>query len=667
MPIAILGAGFGLFGLFGLFGPPEPIRAQTAGIHFGLAHVDVMELHLERQPEGPPVARAALPAGEIERRYQLARDSGARWHRWSIYRELIERNESSDYDWSVSDGIAERDARAGLSTLAILQGPRDGFQAAIFVDAQGQPTDDPERAIEIHPANGWARFVDAAVARYMPGGSLPRARGWPAGGGIRAWEIGNEPNLASFFSGTPADYARYLEVAYLVIHRRDPAATVLHGGIGDDGNAEAWYRGFLAALAARAADTPLVQAHGYYFDKAAWHWYRTPGLLMTGPAQARALLAEAGLPAKPIWVTETGLPVWSEYPGPCWDPGSPGRATVVEQADFVWQTLGEAAASGVEVVILFQLFDDCGNGPSSYDAFGLVRNPIGWSCWLPAEGRDCWRPDPATAGQPRPAYEAFRSLAGELSGASPRAGSGRGGEGWRQLVFDRQPGTRITLAWATGRQGRRIEIPATAAIAQLSAIEADGSVSRRQLPAEGGRYRVELPGAANRNDIGGRGILDGRPIMLVEGDVLLAPSSAAAPSAGAPADAGPDRDPPLLALVEPLPEVSPPRMSLAVAAADEGSGITAWMLYVATGPDPPTDASAWRLHTGPAAWSADPKAGRIRLPFEARPGRRYHFAARAVDGAGNWSPMPSFVQATTRIASVGRNRGGGIAQGHLPY
>ena len=71
------------------------------------------------------------------------------------------------------------------------------------------------------------------VARYRPGGDLARAKGWGPGVGVRAWQVGNEPNLPNFWRGTPADYVRLLEVAALVIRWLDPAATIVHNGQSD--------------------------------------------------------------------------------------------------------------------------------------------------------------------------------------------------------------------------------------------------------------------------------------------------------------------------------------------------------------------------------------------------------------------------------------------------
>ena len=57
-----------------------------------------------------------------------------------------------------------------------------------------------------------------------------------------------------------------------------------------------------------------------------------------------------------------------------------------------------------------------------------------------------------------------------------------------------------------------------------------------------------------RNAIGGRGIVDGRPVVLVERPIarVQAPDPA-----GEAIDTADDREPPLLAVVEALPERSP--------------------------------------------------------------------------------------------------------------
>lgn len=641
---------------------------------FGLAHVDLMDLHVARDPSGAVRPAERLPAADLSDRYARAGASGAGWNRWSLYWDMVESRQGS-LDWSVADAIADRDAAAGLRTLAILQGtpphfatggdrtaavpavgglaarfgplaaaggpampraagrppvqasPPAGMERPIFRRADGGLTDDPDAAVAVNPDNPWARFVDAAVVRYRPGGDLARARGWPDGVGVRAWEIGNEPNLAHFWSGSPTQYVRYLEVASLAIHRRDPGAIVLHGGIADDAGAGAWYGQFLDALKARAAASPLPARHDHYFDKAAWHWYTYPSLLQTGPARARALLTDRGLAARPVWVTEMGAPIWSEHPGPCWDPVSPWRATVAEQAGYLWQALTEGRAAGVEVMVVFQLYDDCGNGPTSYDAFGLVRNHAANQCWAVPDGQSCWRLDPTRAGTPRPGYEALRVAAAALAGTELLWRPPREADFWQRVLLYQPPDRRVMVLWNLLRADRTVEVYGTGREAEVLTLGADGRLDRRAATPTAGRHTLTLPGATNRNNPGNQAaVMAGRPVIVIERDT-----------------SGPFR-----AQVEPLPVESPARFTLTVAAADGGTGVGAFRVYQAVDA-PPAQPAEWRVLVDAVPWTADPLSGSAEVSFDGLAGRTYYFAAQARDRAGNWSAIPREPQAWTRV------------------
>jgi hypothetical protein len=576
----------------------------------GLAHVDVMDLHIVRRPDAPPLAVEPLGGADITNRYDRAVASSATWHRWSMYWDLIDRG--GKFSWAVTDGIVARDVSREMRTLAVLQGMPPGVRhlegapagiyAPIFRAAGGSLTDDPAAATAINPDNTWARFVAAAVDRYRPGGSLAKARGWPADAGVTHWEIGNEPNLRHFWRGTPAEFARFLEVAYLAAKWHDPDAVIVHGGMANDANAGPWYEQFADALKARAAVSSLPARHGFYFDKAGWHWYTQMPYLTVGPARARSILTERGIPAKPIWVTEFGAPIKSEYPGPCWDPASPGRVTTAEQSAYVWQSVAEGLASGVDVMIYFQLFDDCGNGIESYDAFGLVRNHAANQCWAAPVNKGCWQFDPQAAGTTRP----------------------------------------VTISWNTTGRDRAVEIPAVAQHATLFELDASGAVLTRSVESGAGRYRVLLPGATNRAGHQGRSLTAGRPVILVEGTGFAAPAAARGVT---------DRTPPYIAVVGALPELSQPRLDLTILAADETSPLAAMQVFYSIG-SPPKDPSGWVPVGAVLPWPGAPQMGKVTLPFVGAPGLAYFFAAQAADAFGNWTALPPYAQAFTRIARI---------------
>lgn len=661
-------------------GTERPVAAEAGaepepGMALGLVHVDLMDLHLERRPEGGGRARELLSADALAQRYEQARGAGGGWNRWSLYWDLVERPDGS-FDWTVPDGIVQRDVAAGIASLPILQGtpphrsaamdlarcsasaasadalsrrpllspparpwparfglpcrpasapPRD-LQQAPFLDAAGRPTEDRRVAVDINPANPWARFVDAAVARYAPGGVLARRLSWPADQGVRAWEVGNEPNLAHFWSGSVDQFARFQEVAWRVLKRRDPEATVLHGGIADDAGATEWYRSFLAALERRLREAGLEPATELPFDAAAWHWYVYPSLLQTGPARARQLLAERGLPERPLWVTELGVPIWNEHPGPCWDPASPWRATVTEQAGYLWQAYTEALASGVAALFFFQLYDDCGNGPASYDAFGMLRNHAENQCWTPPQGQPCWRRDPALDGTARPVWAAHRAWSQQLAGAGLLWRPPREDNLTQRVLFYRPPDLRVSVLWNHLRSEQGISFFSTGPSGTLWSIAADGRVSSQSIAPEAGRYTIALAGATNRNNPGNQSsVMAGLPKILVERDTAA----------------------PFRALVDTLPETSPSRLALKLRAADGGTGVGRWELLGADG-DACRSPTAWR-RLAEAAWTGDPLAGELAWEGDFPAGSAPCFALRAADRAGNWTRAPEAPQAQTRI------------------
>jgi hypothetical protein len=384
-------------------------------------------------------------------------------------------------------------------------------------------------------------------------------------------------------------------------------------------------RGFLAAVSRRLAAAGLSPASNLPFDAAAWHWYVYPSLLQTGPDRARQLLIQAGLPERPIWVTELGVPIWNEHPGPCWDPISPWRATATEQAAYLWQAFAESLASRVAAVFFFQLYDDCGNGPTSYDAFGLLRNHASNQCWTPPEGRACWPRDPALDGRPRPGFHALAAWSRELAGASLLWRPPREDNFTQRILFFRPPDSRVTVLWNLLRSEQTLAFFATGPAGTLWRLGPNGLVQSTALGPVGGRYSIALAGATNRNNPGNQAaVMAGPPQILVERDTAA----------------------PFRSLVDALPERSPRSFELKVRAADGGTGVGSFELLGASG-----DCSApvgWRILTsGP--WTADPLAGDVAWRVEGLPGQRLCFAARAADRAGNWTAAPSAPQAVTMI------------------
>lgn len=124
---------------------------------------------------------------------------------------------------------------------------------------------------------------------------------------VDAWEFWNEPNLDSFYSGTPAQYVDMLKVAYPAFKASDPEANVVLGGTSYTD--AAWLEKVYAAGAQP------------YFDILAIHPYMAPADLppetdngemwtISAVGGVRKLMVARGDLLKPIWFTEFG---WSSH------------------------------------------------------------------------------------------------------------------------------------------------------------------------------------------------------------------------------------------------------------------------------------------------------------------------------------------------------------------
>ena len=156
--------------------------------------------------------------------------------------------------------------------------------------------------------------------------------------------------------------------------------------------------------------------------------------------QARDGLGAQGLTDIPIWITESGVSVWDDYPATAYGvkPETPYRGTMVEQAAYVIQNSALAFYNGVERYYHFMLHDDCGDGPGS--AYGLRQNFSPSPC------------NPAV-GQPRPAYAAYQLAAEQFPQADPLGLPGAG----RQQHLGR--GVEIGQAqFGIEQQHRRVQI-----------------------------------------------------------------------------------------------------------------------------------------------------------------------------------------------------------------
>jgi hypothetical protein len=588
------------------------------------------------------VSSAESRAGET--RYAGALATGARWDRWPLYWHWVDEGGYVGYhDGSIPhdyDTLVIQEIDHGLTPIAILLGTPDmratagstsvrpprvrdkfflqrgpvtiqqgevstaasppvGLSEPIFADG----TDIPGPGKVVNGANPWAVFVANTVQRYRPGGDLAQAQGWGSGVGIRYWEIWNEQDLSHFWSGSVEEYYRLLEVAYQTIRFTDPGATVILGAL-------AFFQkpDWLSEQLALTGGDPTKA----YFDVMSYHYYWSIYSAEYWLWQTRNTLNANGLSDVPIWISESGVPVWDDFPASYYSvpADSPYRGTMEEQAAYVIQNAALAFYFNVERYYHFMLHDDCGNTPE--DAFGLRQN-------IYPQG--CNPPDTHPDGKHRPSYAAYQLAAEQYRNPFPLWRDK--GNGQDQMAFYRADDkSRVLALWATGGTDATATISATGETGQLYWIESILSppdttgISRTlTLTPTGGIYTLTLPAATNQNSgIAGDTsyYIGGRPYLLVERDTRP-PTSA----------------------MEPLPPTSPVDFEVRWSGEDLGSGIASYDLWVSEGGGP---LQPWLAAT--TATSAT---------FTGAYSNTYGFAVRARDRAGNEEPVPTSPDSITAV------------------
>ncbi|MEZ5076000.1 MAG: hypothetical protein R2725_00990 [Solirubrobacterales bacterium] len=277
----------------------------------------------------PATARADLPTGFVgispqgvtrATDYRLMGDAGMTSVRlplfWSSVQPVSPRTAAAN--WTSFDGAVELAAEARLRVFPFFYG------SPSWVASEG-------RALPVRSARqrrAWANFVRAAVRRYGAGGTFwathPELPYLP----FRRWEIWNESNIVSFMRNPdPTSYARLLRIAGRTLHREDPDAEVLVGG-----------------LFGRPLQIPPNVASGAFlagiyragrvkrfFDGVALHPYVADVRGMTGQLRnLRRIMRRHGDARTPIYLTELG---WGSRGGPTrWERGLYGQANQLSRA-----------------------------------------------------------------------------------------------------------------------------------------------------------------------------------------------------------------------------------------------------------------------------------------------------------------------------------------------
>jgi polysaccharide biosynthesis protein PslG len=236
-----------------------------------------------------------LSSSELGRYLDGVAASGASWLRVGLYWCTIMQAGPTSYNWAPFDNIVTQARARGIKILGVL----------IYTPAWARPAG-TTASYPPTKLKDYASYVHAAAAHF---GAL----------GVHAYEVWNEPNLASFWRPAPdvARYTQLLKLAYPAIKSADPAATVVSGGLspgGTYGTVTGTYTNPVTFL-----EQMYQGGARRYLDAVGWHPYSFPyglgyhswsawsQMSETGPS-ARSVMAAYGDSRKQIWATEMGAP-----------------------------------------------------------------------------------------------------------------------------------------------------------------------------------------------------------------------------------------------------------------------------------------------------------------------------------------------------------------------
>ncbi|MGB7341605.1 MAG: fibronectin type III domain-containing protein [Phototrophicaceae bacterium] len=597
-------------------------------------------------------------------RYQNALLLGAGWTRWPLYWNAVEVA-PNEWDWSAYDELVINDMRYNLNINAILLDKPTFYADGEIIQGLNEPifadgSDTPANGKALNPNNPWANFVYQAVQRYKPGGILARQQGWTSGQGVAIWEVWNEPDLAQFWRGGINNYARLLKVAYLAAHQADPTADVMFGGLLYS-TPDNW----LARVLAIYDNDPLARSNNWYMDAVAVHSYSYPWRTGWLTLFARQSLIAYGID-RPIFVNETGISIWDDYPGPVWVTSPEQRirlGTADQQAWYFIQSTVYGWSEGASVVFFHQLYDDCGDqaagtnfppnngdlctqGQACFgDAFGLFRNTSNSICYSQ-------HPTPGTA---RPAAAAFRLMADVFGAADFVYVDDTRLEGNSIFEFLRPASNeRILVIWNRRFEDNTATIAASGSSAILYTLDRTSTIT-----PQNGVYSLALNAAVPDSfpelepiDISA---IAGEPIILVEpieGEAIpinattsVQVEAPSVPVTSVPPTAGPIFNPTVApendtlaptTFIIPLPERSASTFLVSWGAEDNGA-IDRYVVWV-------------QVNDG--EWMPWLETQRQEGIYTGTPDNIYRFAVWAVDTAGNWSTNIDLTpQAQTQVQS----------------
>lgn len=308
---------------------------------------------------------------------------GVGWLRFDVQWNNVQSVNATTYNWADIDVLVNAAEAYHFKMLGILD-----YSPAWA--ATSTCTAAPRFCAPANPAQ-YATYAAAAATHYAPMG-------------VHAWEIWNEPNLASNWgpAANGASYEQFLKAAYVAIKAVDPTATVISGGLspaGTDSQGDVAPVTFLQQMYAAGAQPYMdgVGFHPYSFPAMPLNyfgWNAWSQMYSTTPS-IRSVMIANGDANKPVWMTEVGAP--TNGPGKLESSatdttfaGSPDHVTEALQALTMSEMMTTAESMPWAGPLLWYSYKDDGTSTSTIENFfGVVR----------ADGSD------------KPAYYTYKSIA----------------------------------------------------------------------------------------------------------------------------------------------------------------------------------------------------------------------------------------------------------------
>ncbi len=527
----------------------------------------------------------------------LVRAAGVRHDRIDFIWPVVEPGNDSwnfaPYDELVADELAE-----GVDLVAILQWtpewaavggqgvgiagppqrPLGWYAPTLHAQASGVPL--TPSAWSSVPAglylswddsdNHWGDFVFQTVSRYN--------------GTVSVWEIWNEPDGNwGMWDGSATDYAQLLKVGYQAVKAANPDATVLFGGLMYWAD-PTFFEDVLGVL----NKDPHAPDNNYFFDVMSVHFYSrsSDAYDMVNHIRNRMSLY---VPEHPIWLTETGVPVYDgAYPGV----RTEYSATEAEAAAYLIQSYANAIAADVNRYHWFRAHDgDMG------EHFGLTHDE----------------------NYLRPTYVAYQVATTYLISPTfvTRAPTGA----HLSVTLWGTPRGKVSVLWnespATGVYTLPAVMPTAIFVDRWGVTRTVTATNVLTGTAEYYVYTATLPAAtanlvSNPNDY----IIGGDPLIVVETETPNEPPTST---------------------VHLLPEVVySPTFTVTWEGQDNQSGVWLYDVQVRDGAE--GEWSDWWHSTSATSGQ-----------FSGQHGHTYHFRSRAMDCVGNRAPWPGMAQTHTTL------------------